>query len=100
MDKELKKRAESLFSDLGMNMSTAINVFVRQAVREGGIPFEITKDPFFSEVNMKHLNRVIKDMEAGIGISEHELIEIDEKNMERRGLGPLRLLAGTGQENS
>jgi DNA-damage-inducible protein J len=78
MDKELKKHAESLFSDLGMNMSTAINIFVRQAVREGGIPFEITKDPFFSAANMKHLSCVIKDMEAGIGISEHELIETDD----------------------
>jgi DNA-damage-inducible protein J len=78
MDRELKKQAESLFSDLGMNMSTAVNVFIRQSVREGRIPFEVTKDPFFSEANIKHLCRVVKDMEAGIGISEHELIETGE----------------------
>ncbi|MGD9569111.1 MAG: type II toxin-antitoxin system RelB/DinJ family antitoxin [Sedimentibacter sp.] len=41
MDAELKKQAEKLFSELGMNMSTAINVFLRQAVRQGSIPFEI-----------------------------------------------------------
>ena len=44
MDSELKTRAEHLFDELGMNMSTAFNIFVRQALREGGIPFRITAD--------------------------------------------------------
>lgn len=42
MDKGLKEQAESLFAELGMNMTTAMNVFVRQSVRQGRIPFEIT----------------------------------------------------------
>lgn len=41
MDSELKNRADALFDELGMNMSTAFNIFVRQALREGGIPFEV-----------------------------------------------------------
>ena len=41
MDSELKAQAEALFSELGMNLSTAFNIFVRQSLREGGIPFEI-----------------------------------------------------------
>ena len=44
MDTELKVQAEELFAQLGMNMSTAFNVFVRQALRQGGIPFKITID--------------------------------------------------------
>ena len=44
MDTELKKQAEYLFSELGMNMTTALNVFVRQSVRQGKIPFEISLD--------------------------------------------------------
>ena len=44
MDAELKKQAEKLFSELGMNMTTAINVFLRQAVRQGSIPFAIKLD--------------------------------------------------------
>lgn len=43
-DTFLKKQAEALFSDLGMNMTTALNIFLRQAVRENRIPFEITRD--------------------------------------------------------
>ena len=40
--KELKEEAEQLFSSLGMNLTTAINVFLRQAVRNNGIPFDIS----------------------------------------------------------
>lgn len=42
MDSDLKAQADALFGELGMNMSTAFNIFARQAVREGRIPFEIS----------------------------------------------------------
>lgn len=41
MDSDLKTQADALFAELGMNLSTAFNIFVRQSLREGGIPFEI-----------------------------------------------------------
>ena len=44
MDAELKKQAEELFSDLGLSMSTAITIFVKKAVREQKIPFELSRD--------------------------------------------------------
>ena len=44
MDTELKAQADKLFAELGMNLSTAFNIFVRQSLREGGIPFEIRTD--------------------------------------------------------
>ena len=43
-DKDLKKQADELFSALGLNMSTAMGVFCRQAVRLGKIPFELAVD--------------------------------------------------------
>ena len=43
MDTELKTAAEALFEELGMNLSTAFNIFVRQALRERGIPFIISE---------------------------------------------------------
>ena len=42
MDSDLKAQADALFSELGMNLTTAFNIFVRQSIREGGIPFEIS----------------------------------------------------------
>ena len=41
MDADLKAQAEELFAELGMNLTTAFNVFVRQSLRQGGLPFEI-----------------------------------------------------------
>ena len=42
MDSDVKAQADILFGELGMNITTAFNIFVRQAIREGGIPFDIT----------------------------------------------------------
>lgn len=54
MDEDLKKQADALFDELGMSFTTAINVFVRQAIREGRIPFEVTTVPtaHYSTVEM------------------------------------------------
>lgn len=43
VDKELKAQAESLFSDLGLNMSTAIIMFLKSAVSHDGLPFEVRR---------------------------------------------------------
>ena len=42
MDSDVKKQADALFEELGMNITTAFNIFIRQALRDGGIPFDIT----------------------------------------------------------
>lgn len=42
MDADLKAKADALFGELGMNLSTAFNIFVRQSLREGRIPFDIS----------------------------------------------------------
>ena len=41
-DKDIKDQAEKIFAELGLNMTTAINMFLRTAIRERGIPFELT----------------------------------------------------------
>ena len=42
MDADLQAQADARFAELGMNLSTAFNIFVRQSLREGGIPFDIS----------------------------------------------------------
>ncbi len=63
MDSELKAQAEALFSELGMNLTTAFNIFVRQSLREGGIPFEISiKQPNKETIEaMLEAERIAKD---------------------------------------
>ena len=41
MDSDIKKQCETLFNELGMNLTTAINIFLRQSIRSGGLPFEV-----------------------------------------------------------
>ena len=41
IDEDLKKKAEEIFNELGLNMSTALTVFLRQTVRSNGIPFDL-----------------------------------------------------------
>lgn len=63
MDSDLKKQCEALYSELGMNLTTAINVFLRQSLREGGIPFEVkTEKPNKETIAaMLEAERVAKD---------------------------------------
>ena len=68
MDEKLKKQAETLFEEMGLNMTTAITVFAKAAVRQGKIPFEIMVDPFYSPENQAWLLKSIADLEAGKGI--------------------------------
>jgi len=64
LDRDIKEQAEKMFNDFGMNLSTAFNIFARQSLRQGKIPFEIY-DPFYSEKNQTELNRRIDEIESG-----------------------------------
>jgi DNA-damage-inducible protein J len=78
LDREVKEQAERMFSDFGMSLSTAFNIFARQALRQGKIPFEIY-DPFYSDKNQGELSRRISDIEAGRNLTAHDLIEIEDE---------------------
>ena len=43
-DKDIKEQAEEIFSELGLNMTTAVIMFLRTTIREHGIPFELKLD--------------------------------------------------------
>ena len=78
MDADLKKSMEQTCQEMGMSMTTAFTIFATKVSREKRIPFEISADPFYSESNMKHLNKVISNIESGKAkLTEHELIEED-----------------------
>lgn len=76
MDEDLKKSMEQVCKDMGMSMTTAFTIFATKVCREKRIPFEITADPFYSESNIKYLEKVISDIETGKAkLAEHNLIE-------------------------
>lgn len=65
MDRELKSKAEKLFHELGLNMTTALTMFTKTAVREQRIPFELS----LSSLNNQTLS-AIRDTEEGKNLSE------------------------------
>lgn len=75
IDDELKKQAEELFNELGMNMTTAFTVFAKQAVREQRIPFEITREAPNQETieAIKEVEQMKKDPSIG-----KSYIDVDE----------------------
>lgn len=64
IDAELKKEAQILFEKLGLNLSTAVNIFLRQSVREQGIPFYVSL-----EESNEETKKAIEDARNGIGLS-------------------------------
>ncbi len=62
IDAEVKKQAQELFADLGMDLSTAINIYLKKALAEQGIPFEITR----GTLNKDTISAMeeVKEMEA------------------------------------
>jgi DNA-damage-inducible protein J len=78
MDAELKESVEEICRKMGMNLTTAITIFCTKVAQERRIPFEITADPdpFYSESNIRHLEKKMEDYKAGrLKLAEHELIE-------------------------
>ena len=76
IDPVLKANAETLFGELGMSLSTAFNVFLRQAVRSQSIPFSITcaKTPNVSTLTAMHeAERIAQDENERAFLSRKEL---------------------------
>lgn len=77
MDAEVKSQAQQLFSELGMDMTTAVNIFLRQAIRTHSIPFVVTTDvPNATTIAaFEEGERMIKDPKAKRFTSVDELFE-------------------------
>ena len=63
MDSDIKKQCETLYGELGVNLTTAINVFLRQSLRVGGFPFDVRLDQPNKETiaAMLEAERIAKD---------------------------------------
>lgn len=76
LDADVKKQMEQACSEMGLTMSAAFTVFAYKVARERRIPFELNSDPFYSESNMRYLERKMQDYRAGrLNLAEHELTE-------------------------
>ncbi len=77
VDSKLRREADALFDKAGLDMSSAVRLFLRQSVIRRRLPFEVISenpDPFWSEANQRVLRESIASIERGEG-EAHELIE-------------------------
>ena len=65
LDETTKKEMEQVCDELGMNVTTALNIFIKKMIREKRIPFDVSIDPFYSETNIKALEESKKELEKG-----------------------------------
>jgi DNA-damage-inducible protein J len=79
MDSDVKASLEKTCKNMGLTLSSAFNMFATKVIQEQRIPFEITADPFYSEENMRTLKRRIDDINNGVNVHEHELIEVEDE---------------------
>ena len=85
VDSDLKNQAEYLFKELGMSMSTAVTVFLKQAVREGKIPFSIST---LNATPNKETNKVLSEANRGINMSKKysSFEELKNNFLDEKGL--------------
>ncbi|MBO4859411.1 MAG: type II toxin-antitoxin system RelB/DinJ family antitoxin [Treponema sp.] len=77
MDTDEKKSFEEVCNQLGLTITAAFKMFAKKVVREKRIPFDLSLDPFYSESNMKHLEKVTSEIDSGKAkLSEHELAKV------------------------
>jgi DNA-damage-inducible protein J len=74
MDAKLKAQADALFAELGMNISTAFNIFVRQSLREGKIPFDIS----LNQPNMETIAAMLESERIAKDTSVKGYTDLDE----------------------
>lgn len=65
LDDDLKKKAQAVAADMGLELSSAIRVFLAQMVKENGLPFRPGNDPFFSVKNQEALQVSLDELQAG-----------------------------------
>ena len=84
INSELKKEFDAFCSDVGLNTSVAITLFMKRTLQERKIPFEISApDSFYSDRNLRRLERAAADMEKNGGLSHDEELKAYEKNLAR-----------------
>lgn len=77
VDSDLRRDADALFANAGLDLTSAVRLFLRQTVIRRRLPFEVlseSPDPFWSETNQRVLRESIESFERGEA-KRHELIE-------------------------
>lgn len=86
IDRELKAEADKLFNEMGMNLTTAVNVFVRQAVLQRAIPFKIYRDASSTEAarSIEQRQAAMQEIRDLLADVDGNSVDLDQMKAERR----------------
>ena len=86
IDRDLKLKADRLFNEMGMNLTTAVNVFVRQAVLERAIPFKIYRgEPTGTTASIGERRATMQEIRDLLADVDGDSIDLEQMKAERRG---------------
>ena len=76
VEDNIKKSAEAIYKEMGLSISSAVNIFLAKLVSERAIPFEVSApDPFYKDENIANLEKKMKDFKEGkLNFKEQELL--------------------------
>lgn len=70
IDDGLRDHAQAVAAGMGLDLASAVRIFLTQMVRENGLPFKPGGDPFYSERNRAALEKSIAELNAGRTVSK------------------------------
>lgn len=77
VDESLKTQAQAVATNMGIDLASAIRMFLTQMVKENGLPFQPSGDPFYSTKNQTALEKSIRQLNAGQTVTKNiEELEI------------------------
>ena len=81
IEEKTKNEMEEICNELGMTVTTALNIFIKKMTREKRIPFDVAIDPFYSDSNIKAIEESIKQLQEGKTITKtiDELKEMEDE---------------------
>jgi len=77
LEKTLKEEADRALDEIGMNMTTALTVFIKTLVRQNRIPFDVVGDRFYDPSNQEWLREALADARAGRGLAVKSMDELE-----------------------
>jgi DNA-damage-inducible protein J len=75
VDDSLRDDAQYIANQIGIDVATAVRMFLVQMVKANGLPFQAVADPFYSIANQRYLERAADEVKNGVNIVHHDMIE-------------------------
>ncbi len=75
IDDDLKTQASIVLDQMGLDLTTAVRMYLKEIVRSNHLPFVPTADPFYNKANIAYLEKALEDVRRGHKVSQHALLK-------------------------